>query len=275
MIDPLTSAETLVAQLESLDVAPPADALTASEVRRAAIEAANRDTSATFADDVRAGKITPDNVEQRILATARDRLERDKVRQLLSELSGPLGRRARAALVADADRLVADLREPFDRAAEGIAAATFDPDADPARIVALGGDTVDVYNALADHRAALTTVQAVRQTLARWGYGPARPRVAAFIEPPGSADALAVAESILDGANRGRGGDWHALVHRGYRLRLNTADETAELIAAANAATEQAAAEADEARRAEAARRNAPYLEAWQRLGRPRDTADA
>ncbi len=146
----------------------------------------------------------------------------------MRDLTPPLVHHAARALRDDGDRLIADLRKPFDAATASMTTAgrLFREDAQPADVLALGAEAAAAWQQMAADAATLDTVLAVRMDLSRWGYGTAPQRTLMFTSGIGTADQLAAAEQGL-ARTVGPGRGWHALTAAGYQLHLATAAEVA------------------------------------------------
>lgn len=236
----------------------------------AVYHAANEAAAAQPADDLRAafdrGELDPSSVGQVLRDAAVAQNARQSMGALVQDLQLPVVRAAVAALREDGDRLVAEMRGPFDAAATGMttAAGLFAPGADAEQVLASEPEAAAAWSALDAHRDVLDAVHSVRLDLAQVGYGPHDPHVSFYVADVADEVALQDAAHAYDDST-GRGGRWHRLAGV-TRLHLNTADQAARVIATARAGS-ASRVEAQRQRELEAARRAAaPYVAGMERL---------
>jgi hypothetical protein len=206
-------------------------------------DAAGQIADADPADDLRAavadGTVTVDTIADRLRQGALDINAKQGAVQLRRQLEPHLAAAISAALHADGDRIVTDLRPTFDRAAETVTAMAgkFSGTATPATILAAGPEASAAFHQLTEHQATLDRVWQARLGLASTcGYGTHDVPVAMCIE---TADDLAHLHTAGDAYRETQrpGGRWAALATAGYRLHLNTTEQARQLVDQATEAT--------------------------------------
>jgi len=249
---------SLCNQLESLGVDPPGEARRVLDVHAALMAAAAQSPSGDLREALADGTLTAASAPKLLWEAARNETARQSAQALSRDLNHPVRSIAREALAGDADRIVTELRPKFDVAAESMqrAGQLIDQDATDAEVLAAGRDAAELWQQLAEHCAVLDSIMGARSALDAITGGQPSPTAAAYIEAAPDAEALDRAARLFDGAGPGLsgplprtvGGRWHRLTHAGYRLRLNSAQEARQVIAAANSATARTRAAADAAR---------------------------
>lgn len=231
--------------LNGLGITPPQDFTAALDLLSAGMEAATASAEQALLAKFDAGTLTPKNIGAEVRSAALDIACRQYARELVRGIEPAACKAAAAAVRADGDRLIHDLRVIFDRAAEAMAVAAelFDPTAPAEAVLGLGPAAAQAWNALAENAATLDAVNAARVPMALdFGYGRAAHRSAWFITGITTPAQLAAAEAGYAATGTGLGGRWHALAAAGVELHLNTAEQTAAVEAAVAADTARAAA---------------------------------
>ncbi len=261
----LVFIQSLAHDLQALGLDLPEQARTALDVQAAALTAASATPTEDLRADAEAGTLDPATIGARVREAALALNARAAAHEVARELIHPLQKVATRAVMADADRIVKAMRPAFDTVAAGIAeaAARFDPDTSPERVIATGPEATAAYRTLDQHRATLDRVHAVRATLTRsYGYGATgTPAAAWYVATFVDFAQVERAQRLLE-QDGGPGGQWLRLASAGYRLRLNTATEAAAVLAKAHGATDRAQRAAEQRSLAEHRRQYAGYLDA-------------
>jgi hypothetical protein len=247
---------------------------------RAVREVRTADLTARLAADIAACKVTPEDATARVADAAIALTQREKAVEVAQNLERSFEQAAHAIGRYRGDEIIVSMRDNFDAAVELLTAAVqlVGPNPD-ARLIRQGGP--ELAMASARWNEAVTTLQRVervRRILAGLSYG---------TDPTGAGTraqwfvATANDDEDLERAYRAyaAAGDGFAnLVAEGNRLRLNTAAETAELVAGASEVTRkrrEAEAEAvRQANEAETERLMKPYREWAEGNPPPLDAGD-
>jgi hypothetical protein len=202
-------------------------------------EAATDLAATTPADTLRAeiadGTATVDNIGDRLRATALALNTQQGAAALVRQLGPFLASRIEQTVRADADRIVTDLRQPFDRALAEMAAAAehLTPTDTPATILTKGPDASAAHATATDAQARLDTI-----AQARLGLADTQPPAAAFLAHAPTNGTIRHAAGLWRDT-QGPGGRWLALHHAGIDLRIGTPAETTQLLTDAQAATDR------------------------------------
>ncbi|MDP9428470.1 MAG: hypothetical protein M3Q47_06135 [Actinomycetota bacterium] len=256
MIDPV-ELHAFAGNLERLGVDPPAQFTRARSLLRIGLDTAYANPVDPLLADFASGSLTERKFPDRLRAAALELAAKDAAYGILRDRTGPLTRHAVQAVRDDGNRLVAELRRPFNQAAVTMTSAggLFTENARPEEILALGGEAPAVWQQMSVAADTLDLVLAVRSDLARWGHGSTAHRVVMFVSNISTSDQLAAAQQAFD-RTAGPGRRWHALTAAGFTLHLGTADEIAATQARLRGEAEQQA-EADRRRQVDAWR--SPY----------------
>ncbi len=243
--------------LERLGVEPPTEFTRTRTLLSLGLDTAVASPVDALLADFQSGSLTERKFPDRLRAAALELAAKDAAYNVLRDLTGPLVRHAARAVRDDGDRLIAELRRPFDQAKASMttAGALFDERTSPERVLALGGEAAAAWQQMAADADTLDAVRAARMDLARWGYGTAPQRTLMFTSGIDTADQLAVAEQAFS-RSAGPGRHWHALTAAGFALHLATAEEVVATQARLRAEAEQQA-EADRRRQTDSWR--SPY----------------
>ncbi len=198
--------------LERLGVEPPTEFTRARSLLSVGLETAVASPLAPLLADFANGSLTEKEFPARLRAAALELAAKDHARAVLRDLHNPLTRHTARAVRDDGDRLIHDLRVPFDQASKSmtIAGALFDENTRPEQVLALGGEPAAAWQQMAGDADTLDAVRAARMDLSRWGYGTAPQRSLMFTAGINTTDQLAVAEQAFSTA-AGPGRHWHAL----------------------------------------------------------------
>ncbi len=243
--------------LERLGVEPPAEFTRARSLLSIGLDTALANPVDALLADFANGSLTEQEFPARLRAAALEVAAKDAAYAVLRDLTPPLVRHAARAVRDDGDRLIHELRVPFDQASKSMitAGALFDEETSPEQVLALGGDAPAVWQRMAADADVLDLVRAARLDMSRWGFGSAPQHTLMFTADINSADQLAVAEMAFN-RSAGPGRHWHALAAAGFRLHLGTAEE----VAAAQAhLREEAEQQAEATRRRQTDAWRSPY----------------
>lgn len=169
--------------------------------------------------------ITTDNAAAMLDEFTAAKLEAETRELLARQLIESANAKAEACIRAEADALIGMARKGFDKAVRQLTtdAGMYDPADSTEAVLRRGPDVAAAWGRVQDVSATLD------QHLALWSalYG-SRQTVDAVVKSYDEDHWRRVdADALFTGANR-----WHALAAAGYPLQLNTAAETAALIAA-------------------------------------------
>ncbi len=241
MIDPV-ELHAFARNLERLGIDPPAEFVRARTLLTLGVDTALANPVDALLADFQTGSLTERKFPDRLRAAALEVAAKDAAYAVLRDLTPPLVRHAARAVRDDGDRLITELRRPFDQAKASMttAGALFDERTSPERVLALGGEAAAAWQQMAADADTLDAVRAARMDLARWGYGTAPQRTLMFTSGIDTADQLAVAEQAFS-RSAGPGRHWHALTAAGFALHLATAEEVVATQARLRAEAEQQA----------------------------------
>ncbi|MDP9460496.1 MAG: hypothetical protein M3Q22_09680 [Actinomycetota bacterium] len=256
MIDPV-ELHAFAGNLERLGIDPPAEFVRARTLLTLGIDTALANPVDPLLADFASGALTAAEFPGRLRAAALEVAAKDSARAVLRDMSPALVRHAIRAVRDDGDRLVAELRRPFDEAKVSMttAASLFDEHTRPEQVLALGGEAAAAWQQMAADADVLDAVRAARVDLARWGYGMVPQRTLMFTTGISTAYQLAAAEEAFS-RPAGPGRQWHALTAVGFTLHLATAAEISATQARLRDEAEQQA-EADRRRQVDSWR--SPY----------------
>ncbi len=224
--------------LERLGVEPPAEFTRARSLLSVGVDTALANPVDSLAADFASGALTLEDFPARLRAAALELSAKASAHTVLRDLHNPLTRHATRAVRDDGDRLVHDLRVPFDAASKSMTTAgrLFDENATAEQVLALGAKAAAAWRRMAEDAVFLDLVLSARVTMGSWGYAPA-PQHALLFTRVTSADALRTAEQAFS-RETGPGRRWHALTAAGFALHLTTAAEIEQTQAALRAAAE-------------------------------------
>jgi hypothetical protein len=209
------------------------DARRAFDTWDACLAAGRHDTAAAveaLRDDIETDAIDVPTIVERLTATARAKLEAAEVQQLVRDLELPLAARTRRAFLADAGRVVAELRPRFDDAARTVATGldhfdVFDYANRPDVVLRKSAAAASAHHATQAASAALGRIRQfvvalVPNITARW---------ALFVRVGDDApEGTAATISAVYGSQE----EWLAITELpGVELALNTPDQADEVIA--------------------------------------------
>ncbi|MDP9459400.1 MAG: hypothetical protein M3Q22_03830 [Actinomycetota bacterium] len=256
MIDPV-ELHAFARNLERLGVDPPAEFVRARTLLTLGIDTALANPVDPLLADFASGALTAAEFPGRLRAAALEVAAKDSARAVLRDMSPALVRHAIRAVRDDGDRLITELRRPFDEAKASMATAgsLFDERTSPERVLALGGEAAAAWQRMAADADVLDAVLTARMDMSRWGYGTAPQRSLMFVSGIGTADALAVAEQAFS-RPAGPGRQWHVLTAAGFPLHLSTA---AEVVATQARLREEADQQAEADRRRQTDSWRSPY----------------
>ncbi len=179
----------------------------------------------SLAADFANGSLTLEDFPARLRAAALELAAKGSARAVLRDLHNPLTRHAARAVRDDGDRLITELRRPFDQAKTSMttAGSLFDENTRPEQVLALGPEAAAAWQQMTADADILDLVRAARMDMSRWGYGTAPQRTLLFTSGIDTTDQLAVAEQAFS-RSAGPGRHWHALAV-GFHLHLGTAEE--------------------------------------------------
>lgn len=245
--------------LDKYGIELPAAYLDALALRKAIGTLADTSASSDLRRKVEAGEITADNAADAVRSAALDELARERIQRIAADLDRPITSLAASALRGDADRIVAELRPHFDRAAAVVAKSVTRFGADPDRkaILAAGPEAAAHWQERQDALAELGEIRQARNSLP----GQGRARASWYVAPRRPGDLERAQE--LHGAP---GNYFVNLLEAGLELRLNTEAEASDYERGMTRVTAERQAEA-EAERLDANEAKArPYIERWEAL---------
>ena len=222
----------------TLDIDLPEEFNRALAVLRAGLSAASQHPAHQLVAMFEDGTLTAATVGAEVRRAAVDLTVQQNALSLVRDLTIPLGKHARKAIRDHGDDLVTQLRPRFDHAAEQlmVAAGLLGPDPSAEDVLHRGAAAGDAWRSLSGHAETLDTINAARVQMMLFGYAPTENRAALFVEGSTIATpkAMAAANEAYLGPT-GPGGRFFALASAGHRLRLNLAQEVAEIDGAVEA----------------------------------------
>jgi len=253
----------LALKLEAIGVTPPAPMVNAVSVWQAVNEVSTDDVLADLQASVENCAIDKKNAVKAVKAAAVALAQRDWGTQVAQNLAGSFVRAEKLVIQYNADEIVNRMRTPFDEAVATIADTLPTLGANPQN-VDLNQAGPAVATAKDRWTNAVQDLSKIENVLARMvplGYGRAGQRVTWYLAAAFDLDAIDTAEQVyLSGGN-----GFTNLIHAGYQLHLNTADEAAALATKAQQVAEEAAQADAEAARIAAETEAAILKDAWVR----------
>ncbi|MDZ7677063.1 MAG: hypothetical protein U5K29_00765 [Acidimicrobiales bacterium] len=228
-------------------------------LRKAIGTVANTSAGSDLRRRVEAGEITADDAADAVRSAALDELARERIQWIAADLDRPITSLSARALRGDADRIVAELRPHFDRAAGVVAKSVkrFGNDPDRKAILAAGPEAAANWQERQDALAELDEIRQARNSLPSNG----RARSAWYVVPRRPGDLERAQE--LYGAP---GNFFVNLIEAGLELRLNTEAEAREHEQGMTRMRAQHRAEAEAERLDANEARARPYIERWEAL---------
>lgn len=183
-------------------------------------------------DAVQSGEVDAPDIREAIEKAATTLVAGEKARDVIRELSHPLGVRFAAAVLANADSIVEQLQPHFDKAVDDLtkAAKILPADATADMVVGMGQDATPAWWALDRSATILDSLARIRRQMATdYGYRHTGPDVAMFLGYVADNDHLARAATLQRASEPIRGGNWRRLIDANFVLRLNTATEASSV----------------------------------------------